>query len=170
MSTSLLVLVIVHVAISLVGIAAGFVWMAGLVRRQESRFWTNMFLAFTVLTSVTGFMFPFVKVTPGIVLGALSMVVLALAIYARPFRRLAGSWNTSFIVSGLVAQYFNVFVLVVQSFQKIPVLQALAPTQSEPPFAITQLVVLLSFIAVGVLSLKRNPWTHPAIAWTPKSV
>ena len=170
MSTSLFVLVVVHVAISLVGIAAGFVWMAGLVRRHESRFWTNMFLAFTVLTSLTGFLFPFVKVTPGIVLGVLSMFALGLAIYARPGRRLAGTWNTSYIVSGLVAQYFNVFVLIVQSFQKIPALHALAPTQSEPPFAITQVVVLLSFIAVGVLSLKRNPWTHPAIHWTPKSI
>jgi len=170
MSTYLSVLVPVHVAISLVGIVAGFVWMAGLLKRHDSRVWTKTFLFFTILTSVTGFLFPFVKVTPGIVIGVLSLVLLSLAVHGRSVRHLSGGWNATYIVSGLAAQYFNVFVLIVQSFQKIPALHALAPTQSEPAFAITQVVVLTAFIAAGVLSLKRNPWTHPAISWTPKSI
>lgn len=169
MSIGLLLFTLLHVAISLVGIAAGFVWMANLIRRTPSTRWTNLFLTFTLLTSVSGFGFPFKGVTPGIVIGWLSLIVLSLAYYARPSRLLAGSWNTTYIVSGLIAQYFNVFVLIVQSFQKIPALHALAPTQSELPFAITQLTVLVAFIIAGVLSLRRNPWTHPAINWTPET-
>jgi hypothetical protein len=169
MSTGLLIFTLLHVAVSLVGIAAGFVWMAGLFRRRDSRLWTDTFLAATVLTSLSGFGFPYKGVTPGIVIGVLSLIILAAAIYARSTRLLAGSWNKTYIVGGLVAQYLNVFVLVVQSFQKIPALHALAPTQSELPFAITQLVVLVAFIASGVLSLKRNRWTHPAISWTPET-
>jgi hypothetical protein len=169
MSTGLFIYTLIHVAISLVGIAAGFVWMAGLLRRSPSTDWSNRFLIFTVLTSVSGFGFPFTGFTPGIVIGWLSLIVLSVAYYARSARLLAGSWNTTYIVGGLIAQYFNVFVLVVQSFQKIPALHALAPTQAELPFAITQLTVLLAFIAAGVLSVKRNPWTHPAVTWTPET-
>jgi hypothetical protein len=158
-----------HVAISLVGIAAGFVWMAQLLRRSPSNSWTNLFLVFTTLTSVSGFGFPFTGITPGIVIGWLSLIVLSVAYYARWARLLAGGWNTTYIVGGLVAQYLNVFVLIVQSFQKVAALHALAPTQSELPFAITQLTVLLAFLIAGVLSVKRNPWTHPAANWTPKT-
>jgi hypothetical protein len=163
MSTGLLVYTLGHVVISLVGIAAGFVWVNGLLRRTPNGSWTNLFLAATVLTSVSGFGFPFHGVTPGIVIGILSLIVLAVAIYARSVRRLAGGWNAAFIVTALVAQYFNVFVLVVQSFQKVPFLRTLAPTQSDAPFAVAQLAVLIGFLAVGVLSLKRNS-SRPAIA------
>jgi hypothetical protein len=169
MSTPLLIYPLLHVAISLVGITAGFVWMAQLLRRTPSNSWTNLFLGFTVLTSISGFGFPFKGVTPGIVIGWLSLIALSIAYYARPSRLLAGSWNTSYILGGLIAQYFNVFVLIVQSFQKIPALHALAPTQSEPAFAITQVTVLVAFIIAGALSLKRNPWTHPAMRWTAKT-
>lgn len=162
MSTGLLIFTLVHVAVSLVGIAAGFVWMANLVRRTESTFWTNLFLVATILTSVSGFGFPFTGVTPGIVIGVLSLIILAVATYARSAEHLAGRWNATFIVTALLAQYLNVFVLVVQSFQKVPFLKALAPTQSEPPFALTQLAVLIGFVAVGILSLKRR--RRPALA------
>ncbi|QDT54312.1 hypothetical protein Pan44_23410 [Caulifigura coniformis] len=163
MSTSLFVLVLVHVAISLVGIATGFVWMAGLLHRRDSRAWTNAFLVATILTSATGFLFPIVKITPGIVFGVVSLLVLAVAVHARSVRHLEGRWHTAFIVTGLLAQYLNVFVLVVQSFQKIPVLHALAPTQSELPFAVTQLAVLVGFLVAGVLSVKRS---HPVVLVT----
>ena len=156
MSTGLLIFTLVHVAISLFGIAAGFVWMAGLLKRTNSTRWTNLFLSTTVLTSVSGFGFPFAGITPGIVIGILSLIILAVALYARSVRQLAGRWNATFIVTAMIAQYFNVFVLVVQSFQKVPFLKALAPTQSEAPFAATQLAVLVGFLVAGVLSLKQN--------------
>jgi hypothetical protein len=164
MSTNLFLFTLVHVAISLIGIASGFVVMAHFLKHTPSRFWTNLFLTTTILTSVSGFGFPFVKVTPGIVLGVLSLIVLALAIYAHSARHLDGRWNTTYIVSALVAQYFNVFVLVVQSFQKVPFLKMLAPTQSEAPFAITQLVVLAAFVTIGILSVKRNRLATPVLA------
>ncbi|HVJ87815.1 MAG TPA: hypothetical protein VM452_19285 [Caulifigura sp.] len=162
MSTGLLIFTLVHVAVSLVGIAAGFVWMAKLLRRSDSPFWTNLFLGATILTSVSGFGFPYNGVTPGIVIGILSLIILGVATYARVAEQQAGRWNATFIVTALVAQYFNVFVLVVQSFQKVAFLKALAPTQSEAPFALTQLAVLIGFVAVGILSLKRH--RRPALA------
>ena len=162
MSTDLLIFTLVHVAVSLVGIAAGFVWMAKLLRRSDSPFWTNLFLGATILTSVSGFGFPYNGVTPGIVIGVLSLIILGVATYARVAEQQAGRWNATFIITALVAQYFNVFVLVVQSFQKVAFLKALAPTQSEAPFALTQVAVLVGFVAVGILSLKRH-W-RPALA------
>jgi hypothetical protein len=146
---------LVHVAISLVGILSGLVVVYGLLTAKRLDGWTALFLVTTVATSVTGFFFPFNGVTPGIVLGILSLVVLAIAIYARYSRQLAGGWRRTYVISSIIALYFNVFVLVAQLFQKVPALHALAPTQKEPPFAVSQLVVMALFIAVGIASAKR---------------
>jgi hypothetical protein len=146
---------LVHVAISLVGILSGLVVAYGLLTAKRLDGWTALFLVTTVATSVTGFFFPFNGVTPGIVLGILSLVVLAIAIYARYSRQLAGGWRRTYVISSIIALYFNVFVLVAQLFQKVPALHALAPTQKEPPFAVSQLVVMALFIAVGIASAKR---------------
>ena len=115
-----------------------------------------------MLTSLTGFGFPIAKVTPGLVVGGLSLVILAVAIFARSGRKLAGPWRAIYVVTALLALYFNVFVLVVQLFEKVPALEALAPTQSEPPFAVTQLVVLAAFVGLIVAAVLRfHPERQP---------
>jgi hypothetical protein len=143
---------IVHVIISLIGIFSGLVVMFGLLTSKRLDRWTALFLVSTVATSVTGFFFPFRGVTPAIVVGAISLVVLAVAIFARYVRRLAGAWRWIYVVNSMVALYLNVFVLIVQLFQKVPALKALAPTQSEPPFSITQLSVLALFVVVTIVA------------------
>src|SRR6266404_3580731 len=127
---------IFHTALSLVGIATGFVVLIGLLTGKRLDGWTKWFLITTAATTVTGFFFPFHDVTPAIKLGILSTIVLAIAIYARYAKHLAGAWRWVYVITALVAFYFNVFVLIVQSFQKIPALKVMAPTQTEPPFAI----------------------------------
>jgi hypothetical protein len=146
---------IIHVAISLVAIASGFIVIFGLIAAKRLEGWTAFFLATTILTSVTGFGFPITGVTPGIVLGVISLVVLVVTLFARYARQLAGIWRPVYVITAVVAQYLNFFVLIVQSFQKVPALKALAPTQSEPPFAISQLVALAAFIALGFLATTR---------------
>jgi hypothetical protein len=146
---------IVHVVISLIGILSGFVVVFGLVSGKRLDGWTALFLTTTVLTSVTGFMFPFEKVTPGIKLGIISLVVLAITIAARYVLRLAGAWRTIYAVGATLALYLNVFVLVAQAFEKVPALHALAPTGSEPAFLVAQLVVLAAFLALGAFATIR---------------
>lgn len=149
-------LTLLHVLISLAGILSGFVVAFGLLGGKRLEGWTKFFLATTVLTSVTGFLFfPFHKLLPSHIIGGISLAVLAIAIFARYGRHLAGAWRSTYVVSAIVALYFNVFVLVFQSFLKVPALKALAPTQSEPPFAITQGIVLLLFIGLGIAGVKR---------------
>jgi hypothetical protein len=123
--------------------------------------WTLRFLVLTVATSVTGFGFPFTGVTPAQILGVLSLGALGLAIYGRYSRGMAGGWRWGYIIGAVVALYFNVFVLIVQSFQKIPMLRALAPTQSEPPFQVAQLTALLFFAFLGITAIFRF---HPPSA------
>jgi hypothetical protein len=113
---------------------------------------TAFFLATTVATSVTGFGFPISGVTPGIVIGIISLLVLAVAIYARYGRHLAGIWRRVYVITATIALYLNFFVLIAQSFMKVPFLKELAPTQSEPPFAIAQLIALVAFFSLGVLA------------------
>jgi hypothetical protein len=144
-----------HVAISLVGIASGFVVIWGLLAGKRLDAWTAVFLATTGATSVTGFFLPAEKLLPSHVFGIVSLVALAIAIVARYPRRMAGPWRLTYVVTAVIAQYLNFFVLIVQSFQKVPVLHDLAPTQSEPPFAIAQLIALVLFVALGVLAAKR---------------
>ena len=129
--------------------------MFGFMAGRQLNGWTGLFLITTVATSVTGFLFPFHAVTPGIVVGVISLVVLAVAIAARYGLQLAGAWRTIYVISSAIALYLNVFVLVVQSFQKIPALKALAPKGSEPPFAVAQLIVLALFVFLTVAAVKR---------------
>jgi hypothetical protein len=145
---------VLHVALSLVGILTGFVVMYGLITSQRFDGVTVVFLASTIATSVTGFppFFRFEKLLPSHVVGVISLVVLALAVYARYPAALSGGWSTTYVVAAVIAQYLNVFVLVVQLFLKVGTLKALAPTQKEAPFKIAQSVVLLAFVAGGWLA------------------
>ena len=146
---------IFHVALSLIGIATGFVAVLGMVQGRLLPGWTKWFLAMTTATSVTGFGFPFVKFLPSHGVGIISLVALGVAYWALYGRRLAGGWRLAYVVTAVLSQYLNVFVLVVQMFLKIPALKALAPNQTEPPFAIAQGVVLVAFLALGYLAVRR---------------
>ncbi len=139
-------LTIFHVAISLIGIGAGFVILYEFLTSKWSRGWNTLFLVTTVATSVTGFFFPFHHFLPSHAVGILSLAVLAVALLARYRYHLVGGWCRTYVITALVALYFNVFVLVAQMFQKIPALKALAPTQTEAPFKLAQLVVLVLFV------------------------
>jgi hypothetical protein len=145
----------VHSVISLVGIVSGFVVIRGMFEAKRLGGWTAVFLLTTVATSVTGFFFPFGVLLPSHKIGILSLVLLALAIVALYVRRLAGAWRWIYVVGAVLAQYFNCFILVVQLFRRVTVLQTLAPTQSEPPFAVAQLVVLVLFVWIGIRAAKR---------------
>jgi succinate dehydrogenase/fumarate reductase cytochrome b subunit len=146
---------LVHVVISLLGIFSGFIVVFGLLTDKRLDGWTALFLGTTVATSVTGFFFPVEHFMPSHAIGILSLLVLAVAIYARYARHLAGKWRKSYVITAVVAFYFNVFVGIVQAFAKIPALKDLAPTQSEAPFKVTQAVVLGIFIALAALSALR---------------
>jgi hypothetical protein len=156
------VLTAVHVAISLLAIAAGFVVVYGLLTARGSEAWTKFFLASTAATSLTGFLFPFNGFTPADGVGILSLIVLIIAALARYRFGLAGGWRKTYVITAMIALYFNVFVLIAQSFQKVPALKALAPTQSELPFQIAQLALvvifgILGFSAVAGLRKERRP-------------
>jgi hypothetical protein len=146
---------LLHVILSLVGILSGFVVVFGLLNAKKLDLWTSLFLLTTVATSVTGFFFPFQRLLPSHILGIISLIVLAIAIIALYGFHLAGVWRRVYVVSAVSALYFNMFVLVVQLFQKVAALKALAPTQSEPPFLVSQLMLLLLFIALGVSAAKK---------------
>ena len=146
---------ILHTAISLVAIAGGLIVLAGMLRARRLPGWTALFLVTTVLTSVTGFMFPINGLTPAIVFGVISIVILAIALMALYVKHLSGAWRWIYVTTALAALYFNVFVLIVQSFQKVPVLQKLAQTQSESPFLIAQGVTLVAFLILGTLAARR---------------
>ena len=146
---------LLHVIISLIGIFSGLVVLFGLLSAKHLDGWTKWFLITTVLTSVTGFFFPFHGFTPAIGVGIISLLVLAVAIYARYPRQLAGHWRWIYVVTAVIALYFNVFVAVVQAFEKVPALKVMAPTQTEPPFKLTQLVVLALFVVLGIVAAIR---------------
>jgi hypothetical protein len=145
----------VHVVISLIAIATGIVVALAMVGGRELPVLTAIFLATTVLTTLTGFLFPITAFTPALAVGVISAVILAIALLALYAFRLAGHWRWIYVVTAIAALYLNVFVLVVQSFQKLEVLQPLAPTQSEPPFVAAQGVVLIAFIVLGILATRR---------------
>jgi hypothetical protein len=145
----------IHVLLSLVGIASGLVVLYGLIRGKSFNRGTLLFLSTTVATSVTGFLFPNEHLTPGIKIGILSILILALAIVAKYTLALAGRWRKVFTISSVVALYFNCFVGVVQAFEKIPALHAVAPQGKEPPFAIAQLILLVAFLVLGTLATRR---------------
>jgi hypothetical protein len=145
----------VHVVISLIGIGSGLVVLIGLLTGKRLDRWTALFLASTVATSVTGFGFPFVRLLPAHIVGLISLIALSVATVARYPRRLHGRWRATYIVCAVLSLYLNVFVGVVQAFMKIPALNALAPTQSEPPLLLTQLVVLALFIWLTIAAVRR---------------
>ena len=146
---------LVHVIISLIAIVSGLIVLFGMIGGKQLNALHGLFLATTVLTSVTGFGFPIHGITPAIILGILSLIVLAIAIFARYGRHLAGGWRRTYVITASIALYFNCFVLVVQSFMKVPALHALAPTQKEPPFAIAQLTVVVLFIVLTIVAAKK---------------
>jgi hypothetical protein len=146
---------IVHVLISLVGIFSGIVVLFGLLSGKRLDGWTKLFLITTVATSVTGYGFPVDRLMPSHIVGFMSLVVLAIAIFARYRRHLAGLWRWIYVVTAMMALYLNVFVGVVQTFEKVPALKALAPTQTEPPFAMTQFAVLALFVLLSIIAAIR---------------
>jgi|SRR5271169_4094610 len=144
-----------HVVLSLIGILSGLIVLFGLLTAKRLEGWTAIFLVTTVLTSVTGFLFPFHRLLPSHILGIISLILLAVAIYARYSRKLAGAWSRVYAATAVLALYLNVFVLIAQLFQKVPALKTLAPTQTEQPFKLTQLVFLVLFAILTVAAAKR---------------
>jgi hypothetical protein len=146
---------IIHTLISLVAIFTGLVVVFGMLAGSRLDGWTKWFLITAVATTLTGFFFPFHGFTPAIGLGIISLPFLAVTIYARYPKQLAGAWRWIYVVGAVICLYFNLFVLIVQSFEKIPALHALAPTQTEPPFKLTQLVVLTISALLCIVALIR---------------
>jgi hypothetical protein len=151
---------VLHVVISLIAIVSGLAVFAALFKSEVRPGWTVVFLITTVLTTATGFLFPFGGVTPAFVTGLISAVVLLVTLLALYGFHLARGWRWIYVIVALFALYLNCFVLVVQSFQKIAVLNALAPTQAELPFVLTQGLLLLLFIGFGSLAVRRF---HPQL-------
>jgi hypothetical protein len=164
MSLGMAIFTFVHVALSLVGIVAGFVVVFGLISARQFDKWTALFLTSTLLTSVTGFLFPFHKFLPSHAIGILSLMVLALAIFARYRQHLAGGWRRTFVITSVIALYFNAFVLIAQLFQKVEALKAIAPTQSEAPFKLAQLLLLALFVLLATFAAIKFRIPQPRTA------
>jgi hypothetical protein len=143
---------LLHVVISLIAIASGLIVLFAMIGSERVPGWTALFLLTTILTSLTGFLFPIHGFTPGLGVGATSIVILAIALYALYGKHLGGVWRWLYVVTAVAALYFNVLVLIVQAFQKVSFLKPLAPTQSEPPFVIAQAAAMLLFIVLGALA------------------
>ena len=148
------IFLLVHVLLSIVGIVSGLVVTGGLIAGTRFARWTGIFLIATLLTSVTGFGFPFVKLLPSHIVGTLSLIVLLAAIVALYGKHLHGGWRRVFVVSSVLALYLNVFVLMAQLLQKIPALAVLAPGPQAPAFAMTQGWVMVIFVALGLAAVK----------------
>ena len=158
-----------HVIVCFVGLLAGAMVLVALCGGSRRPTWDAALLLSTALISLTGFPLPSPPGTPtpdpARVLGAIELLVVAAAAIAIYGKRLAGAWRAVYIISMVLAVYFNAFVAVIQAFSKIGFLHALAPTGKEPPFLIAQLLILVLFIAIGVRAFKRR---SPAAA-TPRS-
>ncbi|MGB8578009.1 MAG: hypothetical protein WCD56_15785 [Pseudolabrys sp.] len=146
---------LLHVVLTLVAIGSGLIVAGGIFASHKLPGTTALFLFTTALTSVTGFLFPIRGFTPALGVGILACVILAVALFALYKEHLVGAWRWIYVITALVSLYLNVFVLVAQSFMKVSALNALAPTQSEPPFAITQAVVLVIFILIGLIAVVK---------------
>jgi hypothetical protein len=153
-SFNLATFTLVHTLLSVVGILAGMVVVGGLMAGVRYNGWIATYLATTILTNATGFGFPFVVLMPSHILGVISLIILPFAVVALYLKHLAGGWRTTFVVITVAALYFNVFVLIVQLFRKVPAMIALAPTQKEPPFLVTHLLFLALFIVLGRAALR----------------
>ena len=144
-----------HVILSLIGIFSGLVVTFGLLTSKRLNGWTAIFLVTTALTSITGFLFPFHRFLPSHAIGIISLIVLVPAVAARYVYRLEGAWRRTYTITGMIALYLNVFVLVAQLFMKVPALKVLAPTQTEAPFKLAQLTVLVLFVVLTILATIR---------------
>ncbi|MFL6827533.1 MAG: hypothetical protein ACJ8E2_13830 [Bradyrhizobium sp.] len=146
-----------HVIISLIAIVSGLIVMFGLLGSNRRPTLTATFLLFTILTSATGFLFPFDKLLPSHMIGIVSLLLLGIACIALYVMKLSGAWRWIYVLTAMIALYLNVFVLVIQSFLKLGPLHALAPSipPSEPPFAVAQGIVLLFFVLVIVGAVRR---------------
>jgi hypothetical protein len=151
-----------HVIISLIGIGTGFIVLFGLFNGKLLSPWNGVFLVTTILTSLTGFAFPNTKVTPGIILGVLSMIVLVIALVALYIFHLKGGWRRTYAITAMIALYFNVFVLIAQTFEHVPVFHALAPTGTETPFKVAQLLLLVLFAVL--ISAAARKFRTPLIS------
>jgi hypothetical protein len=149
---------LLHVIISMVGVGSGLCVLYGLLKAQRLDGMTAIFLVTTVATSVTGFGFPFDHLLPSHIVGITSLVALTIAILARYAFHLSGGWRSTYVITAMISLYLNVFVLVVQCFEKVQAIHALAPTQKEPPFLIAQIVVMVLFIALTILAVKKVPY------------
>jgi len=154
MTSGITTFTLIHVVISVVGIFAGLVVAGGLISGKRLDGWTGLFLLTTAATSISGFGFPFVKFLPSHAVAIVSLVVLPVVIVARYAKHLAGPWRGIYVVGAVLALYLNCFVLIAQLFLRLPALIALAPTGNEPPFAITQLIVLGLFVLLGFAAVK----------------
>ena len=146
---------LLHVVISLIALASGFVVLYGLLSAKKFDRWTLLFLSSMILTDITGYCFPTAHLLPSQIVGAISLLALALAIGARYRLHFRGRARLTYVIAIVLAVYLDAFVAVFQAFLKIPFVKSLAPTQSEPPFAIAQGVLLLLFIAIGVAAAKK---------------
>lgn len=153
---------LLHTVLSVVGIVAGLVLVGAMSAGRRPAGWTALFLVTTFLTNLSGFGFPFTRLLPSHIIGGISLVILPLVAFALYARNAEGRWRRVFTLGSVVALYLNVFVLVAQLFMKVPAMLALAPTQKELPFAVTQLVVLALFVSVGRAALRGYGAEHPA--------
>jgi hypothetical protein len=144
---------LVHVIITLVAIGSGLIVVGGMFASHRLPVTTTLFLFATGLTSLTGFLFPIHGFTPALGVGIVACVILAVALFALYKERLVGPWRWIYAITAAVSLYLNVFVLVVQSFVKVSALNALAPTQTEPPFAVTQAAVLAIFVLITLIAV-----------------
>lgn len=152
---SFLTFIRLHTIISLIGIFTGFIVIFGMMGGKRLAGWTGVFLLTTVLTTLTGYLFPFHGATPEFNIGVISTVVLIPALIAIYVKHLAGAWRSIYIVTAILAQWLNTFVGVVQLFRKIAFFNALAPTQKEPPFLIAQALVLVFFVVAAIVSIRK---------------
>ena len=148
-------LVFIHTLVSLVAIVVGFVVLKGLFDNKRLDGWTRTFLATILFTNASGFILPATKILPSHIVGVVGLVVVLVAYYARYSGKMAGKWRAVYVGTAVASLYFDCFVLVAQLFAKVPALKAMAPTQSEPPFAIAEGIVLALFIWAGVVALRR---------------
>ena len=146
---------LLHVIITLLAIGSGLIVVGGMFASHKLPGTTAIFLLTTALTSVTGFLFPIHGFTPALGVGILACVILPVALFALYKEHLVGAWRWIYVIAAIASLYLNVFVLVVQSFVKVSALNALAPTQSEPPFAITQAAVLVIFILIALIAVVK---------------
>jgi hypothetical protein len=152
-----------HVIISLIAIVSGIIVMFGLLRSNNMPGLTAIFLLFTILTSATGFLFPFTKLLPSHMVGILSLMLLVIAVIALYGVKLSGPWRWIYVVTAMTSLYLNIFVLLIQGFLKVDALKALAPTQTEPPFVVIQ-GILLAFFVIVIIGAARRFRPTPAFA------